>query len=1244
MHALRRALFAIAIWNGSFFCLISSATLSADDLITSTPLATAASADADARFTLLSPEASGIDFVQPINVNHYRKYLYVGGYASPGVAIGDLDQDGRQDVFVAGGPVDNRLYLQTDQACRFRDATNESKGLDGGLAWSAGVTLVDIDTDGDLDVYVCNYDSPNHLFVNDSTPGNARFTERAKDYGLDLVDASFMSAFCDYDLDGDLDLFVVGYQYLDPAGRPKDAPVDLVNGKYFVRQGFRKYYGIVLGASGKPIFTNVGREDYLLENKAETGTIRFENVTKKAGIEGLGIGNSALWWDFNQDGLPDIYVANDFKVSDQLFRNNGDGTFTDVIRDSFSHTTWFSMGSEVGDINNDGLIDLFVSDMAGTTHYRSKVSMGEMGTSKTFMTISEPRQMMRNALLINTGTPRFLESAFMSHLANSDWTWAVKLADLDNDGRQDVYITNGAARMFNHADHTHTVKEKIGKTYWDLWESTPTRNEENLAFRNLGHFHFDEVGDQWGLRRSGMSYAAAYGDLDDDGDLDLVVANLDEPMSLYRNNSSDGNAIRLRLIGRKDRFGTNAVVRIETDQGIQVRQLTPSMGFLSCNEPLIHFGLGGIPTVDRLTVNWPSGHRQTFRDLEAGRLYTIHEPADPAPPRQIENAKPTMLAKAGSLGLPKHTETSYDDFARQPLLPFKHSQLGPGIALADVDDDGDLDVYVGQAKGASGSICHNDGSGQFSAVSDAAFDLDDDFEDMGVLFFDADRDGDQDLYVVSGSVECEPNDPILQDRLYLNDGKGRFTRSDDAAIPEFHDSGSVVCAADYDRDGDLDLFVGSRVVPGQFPVVPDSHLLENDSTRDRPHFTDATDRVAPALRQSGLVTSAVWTDIDNDGWIDLLVAHDWGPVKLYHNSPSDADGKRQLVDRTTDVGLDQHVGWWNGIATGDLDNDGDIDVVATNFGLNTKYHASRDKPELLYYGDFDGTGKPHLVEAKYEKDKCFPRRGLSCSSRAMPFVRKKLGTFHNFGLATLTDIYTESKLETSLQLEANELESGLFVSVRGEGKDGLPRFVFQPLPELAQISPGFGVNLADFDADGISDCFIAQNFFSPQIETARMDSGLSLLLKGSGQADAPKFDAVWPAKSGISIPYDAKASALGDVTGDGWSDLLVTVNDRAVEVYATRPQTENRVLRIKLAGAPGNPVCVGARVAVRFTNGGTVTHEVHAGSGYLSQSSPVLAVGCGRETPQTVSVRWPNGKTTSHDIHARQTEISITQP
>jgi hypothetical protein len=1235
----------------------------AQDSATQSP----ADAKREPRFVELAPAETGVDFVQPIDIRHPLKFLYIGGYASPGVAIGDLNGDGLQDLFVTGGPVRNRLYLQVPAAdgsagMHFRDATEEA-GVDGGNAWGSGAAMVDIDNDGDLDLYVCNYDSPNALYLNESRVGEPlRLVESAEAFGLNLVDASFMPAFCDYDLDGDLDLLVTGYQYVDPAGRPAKPPVVEKNGQYYVKEEFRKYYGIVRGTGGKPLFTNVGREDYLLQNnaaQAKSGPIRFTNVTRKAGLEGLGVGNSALWWDFDQDGLPDLYIANDFKVPDQLYRNNGNGTFTDVIRQAFPHTTWFSMGSEAGDVNNDGLIDLLTSDMAGTTHYRSKVTMGDMSVNTEFMKTAEPRQYMRNALLINTGTPRFLEAAFQAGVASSDWTWAAKLADLDNDGWLDVFFTNGAARMFNHSDHKLSEKDRIGKTEWDIWEAMEPRREENLAFRNRGDLQFENVSQAWGLGKRGMSYSAAYGDLDNDGDLDLVVANLEEPLSIFENRSAEHHRLRVRLVGRRsNRSGIGAFARIETNSGQQVRQMTPMMGFVSCNEPVLHFGLGNDTEVKRLTIEWPSGARQTFEDLAADQLYTITEPeaaARPAAPAPQPQTPPQFTASRNFPAL-RHVETAFDDFARQPLLPYQHSQLGPGLALSDVDGDGDDDYYLGRAKGARRAVYINNGPGRVGVTSLEAFRGDNEREDLGSLFFDADLDGDQDLYVVSGSVECEPGDPTLQDRLYLNNGRGEFAKAPDDALPAMRDSGSQVCAADYDRDGDLDLFVGGRVVPGQYPVTPASHLLRNESTPGKPAFVDASDEVAPGLAATGLVTSAVWSDADGDGWVDLMVAHEWGPVKYYRNEPAgegagaaDKASARQLVDRTAETGLGEKLGWWNGIAGRDLDLDGDIDYVVTNQGLNTTYHASDEKPELLYYGDFDGTGKPQLVEAKFEKDKCFPRRGYSCSSTAMPFLKDKVQSYHRFGISTLQDIYTSPKLDASLRLMANTLEAGVWVNTGPRSSDGLPQFRFQPLPSLAQLAPTFGVVISDFDADGWPDCFLAQNFFSPQLETGRMDSGLAVLLRGRGPtADGGiQLDAVWPRESGILIPGDAKAVGTSDINRDGWPDLLVTVNNGPIEAYECRPDARNRLLRVKLQGRAGNLDASGATVAVRFENSATPVQraEVQSGAGYLSQSSPELAFGCGAEArPTAVEVRWPNGSTSQHLIPRDRWQLTISQP
>lgn len=1210
----------------------------------------------DALFEKLPASETGVNLVNPIDISHPLKRLYVGGYASGGLALGDIDGDGRLDLFAASGPRANALYLQVGtegDGLRFEDVTAKVPGLEGGEQWAAGAAFADIDGDEDLDLYICHHDAPNQLFINETQKvGEPIFTEGAAGVGLALSDASFMPSFCDYDNDGDLDLFILGYQFKDPKGRPrwfvdpesgelraadKDGPLvtKSPNGDYVIRPDAEKYYGIVPSVTGRPTFRNVGRADRLLRNDGG----EFKDVTAAAGIAGQGVGNSALWFDSDEDGDLDLYVANDFKWPDQFYRNNGDGTFTDTIKDAVPHTTWFSMGSDVGDLNDDGRLDLVISDMAGTTHYRSKVTMGEMQKNADFLRLADPQQYMRNTVYLNTGTPRFLEAAYLTKLAHSDWTWAVKLGDYDNDGRTDVFFTNGSARMFNHSDHSHKQDEWFGKTEWDLWEGLAERHEENLAFRNLGDLRFENVSQQWGLGDPSMSYACAHGDLDNDGDLDLVIADLNGPVAIYRN-QSEGRAIRLRLRGK--RGNTHALgARVVVKAGDRVRafQLMPSTGFLSNNDPWVHVGLGDRERVDEITVHWPGGGSQSLGPLAAGRHYVIEEDLE------VQLARPEapnpQFSKSGVIPAVRHVETPFDDFARQPLLPNKLSQLGPGMAVGDVDGDGDDDFYMGRGKGGRRAIYTNAGGGKLTVAGLGPFAGEEHYEDQGVLFFDADRDGDQDLYVVSGGVEGEPGDAVFQDRLYVNQGNARFVRWPEA-LPKFTDSGSVVTAGDVDRDGDLDLFVGGRVVPGSYPEVPTSHLLENRSTPGKPAFVISTERWAPTLARTGMVTSALWSDANGDGWLDLLVTHDWGPVKCFLN-----EGGKRLVDRTEEAGLAAHLGWWNGIASGDFDGDGDLDYAVTNFGLNTKYKASPKKPELLYYGDFDGTGKRHLVEAKFEKDLCVPRRGLSCSSHAMPFVRQKMGSFHKFGLASLQELYTAPKLEDALRLKATHLESGCWIN-EGTDKDSkVPKFRFQPWARVAQVSPGFGVVATDFDGDGFTDIFASQNFFGPQVETGRTAGGLGQWLRGKADGEPV---AIGARSSGISVPGDAKSAVVVDFNEDLRPDLLVGVNNEVMEAYDNRAQvlSKNRFLKVQLIGPAGNPTCVGARVRLRFHD--EKAHpacmaEVSAGGGYLSQSTAALFFGSGTEAkPKALEVYWPNGTANRYPLEQAAGLVRITMP
>ena len=1181
------------------------------------PLESTDSGEAETLFKSLSPNATGIDFVNPIDQSHPWKYLYATAVACGGVAVGDIDNDGWPDIFFTSGPRKNRLYRQT-APLKFEDIT-AAANLDSGDAWSAGAAMVDIDNDGDLDIYICNFDTPNHLFIN---KGDGTFVDKAKQFGVDFVDAGHTPTFCDYDRDGDLDFYLMTNYYKDPRGK-LDKPISgLVKGRPSIMPGFEKYFGITRlrrDTRSNSILIDhdsVGQPDRLVRNNGD-GT--FTDVSKQAGIKGNGKGNSVTWWDYNEDGWPDIYVGNDFKDPDRLYRNNGDGTFTNTTREMVPHTTWYSMGADFADLDGDGAMDFAIADMSGTNHFKQKTAMGAMSDSAEFLNTAVPRQYMRNVVYVNSRGGRFMEAAYLAGLANSDWTWTVRLADFDNDGRVDVFFSNGMSRDLNLSDNKALSVLELGETEWDkhIRAKSPELRQQNLAFRNLGDLKFEDVSRDWGLDHVGMSFGSATADFDRDGDLDLVVCNLDEPVSVYQNNAPSSNRVVVRLKGRLNSWGIGAKVTLETKSGTQVRQLTPVRGYMASQEPVIHFGLGDEQQIEKLTVDWPSGHHQMFENIDANQRLTIVETDGEAPSLKAPGSETEAIFQpSAALADVRHSEIPYNDYVRQPLLPNRYSQLGPGMAWGDIDGDGDDDLWMGGARTKRGQIHRNDGKGKFAKIDFSAAEADKESEDMGGLWFDVDSDGDLDLYVVSGGVECNPSTEVLRDRIYLNNGEGQFTKADDDILPSNFDSGSSVVAADYDRDGDLDLFVGGRIIPGRYPLTPRSRLLVNNEGK----FSNASQNEA-ALEDIGLVTSAVWSDVDNDGWIDLLVAQEWGPIKYFHND----EGK--LVDQTVEAGLSDVLGWWNGITAVDVDNDGDMDYATTNFGLNTKYHASVEKPTLLYFGDFESNGRPNIIEAEFEDETLYPVRGLSCSSRAMPHLGDKFNTYTSFALADLTEIYEPKCLSESKRCEANTLESGVFINDGG-------KFTFKALPRLAQVAPGFGVVAGDFNGDSHADLYAVQNFYGPQAETGFMAGGVSVLLKGNGDGT---FDVMPPRQSGLYVGGDAKSLTTVDLNGDGLLDLVAGVNDDSLMAFEQR-SGKRRKLSVQLRGKNGNTLAAGTKVDFRFADGTRRSAEVAAGSGYLSQSASLLNIAMPEGIKAVdVEVRWPDG--TSKKLNA----VSIDQ-
>lgn len=1150
MHRTRRA----AWWRTlpTTVILGSSVHLSVAAPIESTPLPTPSHQVEAKRFLAIDPAEAGIDFQHQWSPPAKHRDQLTNAFCGGGVAIGDYDQDGFPDVFLCGQNQGGHLYRNLG-SFRF---VNESAILVPAPAtgtWATGATWADVDNDGWLDLYVCGFDCPNRLYLNREKGETRAFVESAQSLGLDFQGASVIGSFSDYDRDGDLDLFVLTNRLPAPNSL-RNEPFSLQkgpDGKPLLPEAFRQYADLIVLPDGSFKRIDAGQYDHLYRNEGPGRP--FTEVTAEAGMSGNHYGLSATWWDWNRDGWPDLYVANDFFGPDQLWTSNGPGpdgriTFTDKTPEALPHTPWFSMGADLVDINNDGLMDLFATDMAGSTHYNEKMQMGNMSgpdSEAWFLDFPVPPQYMRNAFYLNTGTPHFMETAQLMGIATTDWTWSVNFGDLDHDGKEDLFVTNGMSRDWLNSDLKNRAPSKEGwDRYYDFWYAQPELRQTNRVFRNQGKLSMKECGAAWGLDAKTVSFGSVLSDLDRDGDLDLVVNNFNEAPLLYQNNGPAGQRLSFRLVGtRSNRFGLGATVtlRLPDAREILTRHLTSTWGFMSSPEPRIHAGLGHHDKVAELTVRWPSGQEQVFRDLAAGSHYTITEPANTPPAATTEASSsgdsPLFTASNHVRGI-RHRERPFDDFARQPLLPSKHSQLGPGLAVADVNGDGLEDLYLAQGAGSAGRIFYRlkrpspSGSAFGVVKTGKPFAQHVKCEDITPLFFDADQDGDQDLYVVSGGVEGEPGDAVFQDRLYLNDGSGRFTHAVDA-LPDRPDSGGPVTAGDFDRDGDLDLFVGGRVIPGRYPKTPRSLLLRNDGVAPDGARRFADVAAEHGLERVGMVTAAHWQDLNGDRWPELLLATEWGPVLIYHNHEG----------ALTKSVAGPQIGWWSALAIADVDADGDLDLVAGNNGLNSKYKATTDKPELLYFGDFHGTGTSQILEAKFENGICLPHRGYSCSSHAMPSLREKLPTFHAFASKSLEAIYSQPRLENALRLEADTLESGVFLN---EGTEG---FVFRPLPRLAQTFPVFAIAAGDWTEDDLLDLILVGNSHSPQRETGNMDGGIGLLLEGDGRGG---FQPVWPNQSGLVIPGDAKGLALTDLNGDSKPDLLVGINDDELRAFLAR--------------------------------------------------------------------------------------------
>lgn len=1077
------------------------------------------SVSADSKlFTLLYPKETGITFRNDLNetfeVNLMNnEYMYSGG----GVAIGDINSDGLQDVYFVSNQGQDKLYINRGDF-KFEDITHTA-GIKYVAGWSAGVTMADVNADGHLDIYVVRggeYEKEaqkrgNQLYINN---GDNTFSEKAAEYGLQDFGSGTMAGFFDYDMDGDLDCYVLNHPV-----RQINYPLDLMN-------QFKQ----------NPPSPQDQDSDRLYRN--DNG--KFTDVTKAAGVSNWGYGLGVVFGDVNKDSYPDIFVTNDFEVEDFYYENNGDGTFTEKLKERFGHVSYFAMGVDMADFNNDGWLDIYEVEMLPEGRKRAVTNMESMNRQKfeTMVAYGTHYQYMRNCLHLNRGNGAFSEIAQFAKVNKTDWSWGTLLVDFDDDGHKDIFVANGIARDMKDRDYTMKGNQLAqqtggGLTLEQVHSLVPSTKVSNYAYQNKGDLSFDNKTVDWGLDKKGFSNGVSYADLDNDGDLDLIVNNLNEEPWIYKNNSKQkgNNFLNVKFLGTKNNpTGIGTQVTIHTSEGIQYQENYTVRGFQSTSEPLVHFGLNNLQTVEKVEVVWPDGKTDSQSDVSANQVLTFdYKNASPASSKP--SANPTLfkdISESANIAF-KHEETWFDDYKTEILLPHKMSQHGPALAVGDVNGDGMDDFYIGGAAGQEGVLqfSGNEGFAGASRTTIGTFNPDKDYEDIGASFFDADGDGDLDLYVVSGSNEFEEGSPKYQDRLYINNGHGTFTKAANA-LPKITASGSCVIPGDYDKDGDLDLFVGGRLVPQQYPHPGRSYILNNQGG----NFKDVTEEVAPALANRGMVTSAIWTDFDKDEDLDLMVVGEWMPITLFENT----DGK--FSEKTDNQGLANTAGWWFRIIEHDFDQDGDMDYVAGNIGLNHKFKATEDKPFQVYCSDFDSTGTLDIVLASYSKDDAlYPVRGRDCSSEQMPFITEKFPTFAEFGDAKLTDVYGE-KLNTALRREA-KLFASVYLENTGTG------FNIHYLPTEAQLSAVTGIIAKDFDGDDKTDLLLAGNMYQTEVETSRADANIGLFLKGD---NAGNFQPVSVENSGFYAPGDVKDMRIVQ-RADGKGLILIAKNHDKVQVF-----------------------------------------------------------------------------------------------
>jgi enediyne biosynthesis protein E4 len=1072
------------------------------------------------QFRQISSEHSGINFVNAIQENDRQNFLaYAYLYNGGGVAVGDLDNDGLADVYFTGNMAGDRLYHNQGDL-KFKDLTAKSGILKQNL-WTTGVTMADVNNDGFLDIYVCRSGDRgfrhNLLYINQ---GNLTFSEQARQWGVNDNGYSTQATFFDYDLDGDLDMYLVNHS-------------------------------IKFNFNQEEIFKNKNtpapeEANQLYRNEGD----QFTNVSHKAGIHRFAFGLSATVGDLNGDGYPDLYSASDFFEPDFLYINQKDGTFKECIQESTGHISFSSMGSDVADFNNDGLLDIIVADMRAEDHYRYHANMVAMTRNKFARMVKEGYhyQYMQNTLQLNQGIntqglPIFSEIGQLAGISGTDWSWSTLFFDMDNNGWKDLFISNGIRRDIQNKDTWNVInnhlRQRKEKSFMRMQEYFPINRLQNYTFKNDQQLGFTNTSSVSGIDFKGFTNGAAYADLDNDGDLDLVLNNLDDPALIYenlarQNNKTQHHYLQIQLRGRKDNhFGLGVKVTLQYDDQQQFQELTTTRGFQSSVNPILHFGIGRHEGVDEITVTWPNGTYQKLLDVKADQKISIDQKdAHPSPQINLSTRYKPLFHSITPFKY-VHKETAYDDFSHEPLLPFKLSSRGPCLAVGDVNGDHREDFYAGNGRGYASALFIQSANDGFKEQTFSPWQLDQQYKDVDAVFFDADQDRDLDLYVVSGSNEYKTGSPWLQDRLYINDGNGNFTRG---VLPDIRVNSNCVTPADIDKDGDVDLFIGGGSIPGNYPLASGSYLLMNEKGTFSVTEIDTL----------GIVTDGVWADIDNDADVDLIVVGQWMPITLLENENGKLKNGIKLAARglkendTSFSQLQNTAGWWNCITTADLDQDGNLDLIVGNAGLNTRFSASQEEPLRIYAKDFDHNGSLEAIMGYYNQGQLYPVPGRDKLLGQIPSWQTKLPDYHTFAQTTMGQLLKEATGDSIVQHEVTQLASCILYN------EGSHVFTLQKLPVEAQLSAVNDILVEDINQDGYMDLVMAGNHYYWEVETARSDAGIGLCLLREGKRT---FRPLSLKESGFLASGDVRMlRKLNSVNGPNL--ILVGKNQGTLQIFA----------------------------------------------------------------------------------------------